>query len=260
VFWHIIRTRFGFENVLSWDGVMTLVPLERVHRPVPRPWLPSIILRPLFSGYLFAYWETSDFNLWHEINETTGVIEILGGESPWPVPAHDIEKWRARMDDDGVVPDLKRTLDEIAAGFSADDTVEFTYASWVAQRGVCLGLDRVTAKVEIACLGRRIAIRVPVTCCVRVDGDDLRDGALGKSRRSRGGISARKVKDLRRRLLDPDYFSGIEVVSFSRDRSSSHDRQAVPERLAGAGDGEDRRPMSRPVEPLVRGEPGSLHG
>lgn len=170
--WHIIRTRFGYEPQLSWDGVTTLCPLERVHRSSRRPWLPSTITRPLFSGYLFASWDSTDFDLWHEITDTKGVLEILGDEQgePWPVQEKDIAIWRDKMDADGVVPDLKQTLDELQAGFNINDLVEFTYGAWVKVQGVCLALDKITAAVNFTCLGRQTAVRVPVTCCVKAAG------------------------------------------------------------------------------------------
>lgn len=81
-------------------------------------------LRPLFTGYLFVAFDTSNGG-WSAINSTYGITRLVSfGEAPQPVPLDLISRLMQRCDEDGklLAPRILKPKDavEISGGPFAD--------------------------------------------------------------------------------------------------------------------------------------------
>lgn len=104
--WYVIHTNPGQENradnnLQAWR-VETFVPLVKGRRQNRFADEPTYIIKPLFTGYIFARFEAR--NLLHKVRFTRGVHSVVGfGNGPVPVDHEIISIIRSRMGVDGLV-------------------------------------------------------------------------------------------------------------------------------------------------------------
>ncbi len=169
-----------------------------------------------YSGYTFARWDHSENkNLWYKVKEmsfwrgfqeTRPIIDIMGGEFPWPVLPGVVEDWLARADADGVVPGLEPQTPRLKLGYGPGDNVRLTYGAFENVPAYCDWLDAAGAHLQIrGLLGRNQGVYVPFVtgALLTLDTDSATSGsglALNRKRGRRGGISSRLAK--RRRLIE----------------------------------------------------------
>jgi transcription antitermination factor NusG len=103
--WYAIQARPGAEAVAESNlramPIETLLPLarRRVHHATRTP---RVVVRPLFSGYLFGRFCVA--TLLRGVSYTRGVIRVVGGRGrPWPVDEAIIADIREHIGSDGCV-------------------------------------------------------------------------------------------------------------------------------------------------------------
>lgn len=150
--------------------------------------------RALFLTYVFAQFVSDDPYVWHTIMNTTDVIEILGGGTPMPVEPGIVEDWMARADDEGLIPDLAKTLADLRRGFKLDDEVRLSRGPYNAITGTVVWINDATQKVgvKISMLGRiGVIIRKTTECELFASAPGLVLSRRGHRRSGRRGHRAR---------------------------------------------------------------------
>lgn len=104
--WYAVQALTGQErSAIAWMqqrfDIETLLPLtrQRKRRLCQNRYVVRWIERPYFPGYFFVH-RPSDFRA---VNDTPGVIRILGADQPLPVQEDFISRLRAAMNGHGVV-------------------------------------------------------------------------------------------------------------------------------------------------------------
>jgi len=103
--WFVVRTKIRSENQaaihLKRQGFEVFLP--QYLRQIRHARKLSMVLRPLFPGYLFVCIDV-DQQRWRSINSTVGVMSLVSSSGvPSPIPDAVVEVLRAREDRDGVV-------------------------------------------------------------------------------------------------------------------------------------------------------------
>jgi transcriptional antiterminator RfaH len=157
--WFAIQTRPNTEAATEAQlhalPVETLLPLARRSvRHATRT--PRIVLRPLFPGYLFAYF-CAAISL-RAVKYSRGVLRVLGSasDSPWPIDDAVISAIRARLGSEGCVELTERP-------FGAGDAVRITdgpLAGWSGVFDCALSdAERVVILIETLQQGRVVIER-----------------------------------------------------------------------------------------------------
>jgi transcription antitermination factor NusG len=156
--WHVIRTTAHREHAvalsLSEQGIRSFCPMQ-ILTTVTRGQFHEQYAA-LFLTYVFAYFTSDDPYRWHEIMNTSGVIEILGGGEPTPVEPGIVESWIARANDKDIIEDLAKTIADLRRGYKVGDEVRLLRGMYTATTGTVAWIDDATDKVgvKISMLGR----------------------------------------------------------------------------------------------------------
>ena len=98
------------QNMKAWD-IDTFSPKLRERRQNPFTGEPFFVVKPLFTGYIFARFELA--SLYHKVRFTRGIHSLVcSGGSPVPVDEEIINIIRSRISKDGLV----RIGDELQPG------------------------------------------------------------------------------------------------------------------------------------------------
>lgn len=165
--WYCLRTRQHYERLVSIRLLPLLgssnvfCPSERTVKIVKHGKKQETVVGA-YSGYTFARWDGIDGGLWHEINNTNDVIEIMGGEYPWPVIPGVVEGWQAKGDEYWVVEGITPPSPRKKLGFAAGDHVRLTYGAFENVSALCDWTDNHGAHLQIkGLLARDQGIYVP---------------------------------------------------------------------------------------------------
>src|ERR1700722_7987308 len=159
-----------------WGAVWTAPQNEQ---PAPRAMValcldsfaPRLLLRsglyPLFHRYVLVFFDPQDPHLWHDIRDTRGVAQIVGGEFPRAVPSFLVDSLRVRVGDDDVISaeGVKEVLNPILAGDEVritDDSTNMTghmaRVVWASDTHVSLNLDIGTILDRITLLRSQVEV------------------------------------------------------------------------------------------------------
>lgn len=145
--WYVAQLKNGRERIaihgLNEQGFESYYPQMQVMRSRNGRWIEAP--EAVFPLYLFLRSEP-DPHRWRSINNTRGVIRLLGNDQPCRVPDCDIEKLQQR-DKAGLLRHSRRRA------IKTGDVVEFRCGSFVGLHGVCQWTKRERIGVLLRILG-----------------------------------------------------------------------------------------------------------
>ena len=155
--WFVVQTQPHCESKakrhLINQGFDAYLPVYR--RRVRHAGRTSIVLRPLFPGYLFVRLDP-DVSRWRSVNGTLGVRQILSdGERPRYLDDRIVDEIKAREDSSGVI-------DLAAATFVRGQAVRVTEGPMVNIEGLFQDVrDENRVVLLVSLLGRKVRLQVP---------------------------------------------------------------------------------------------------
>jgi len=108
---------------------------------------------PVFPCYLFLFAEP-DASAWRSINNTRGVIRLLGNDAPCPVPEREINSLQQR-ERAGLLRHPRRRA--VRSG----DLVEFRHGTFTGLQGICQWTKRERIGVLLQMLGGGTVVTSP---------------------------------------------------------------------------------------------------
>ena len=194
--WHAIRVASGTEFTVT-DIFQSTFDLESWCPRFPASWIIRgrryTKVLPYLHGWLFSRFPADDAYLWHDLHNIRGVLAFLGGATPAPIPDHDMDRLRTRLDE--------RPWDFTPAShpFKSGDQVTFTDGPWTSHIGRIISATPLSPKlaVEIALLGRDITVLCSASWLTLVS-DPASGGQRTRAKRRTKGKRAHKFS-----LLSP---------------------------------------------------------
>ena len=190
--WHVIRTSSNQERAVSTDlkdqDITAFCPMTTVN--VVRRGKSHENYQALFRSYTFGNWESEDPHLWHDVNNTDGVVGIIGGETPVPLASGEIESWQRRAQDRDIIGDLTETVADLRRGYRIGSHVRLQRGQLDAMQGIVVWVDdpSQTVGVRLDLLGRQ-----PVVVRRQRDVEST-STQVPPARRRRGGKRGTKVR------------------------------------------------------------------
>jgi transcription antitermination factor NusG len=206
--WFVLRTRFGRERGIALD-VRDLGPPFRSFCPLYRAkqfrsgrWITRSL--PLWATYCLVDWQPpDDGDAWHRVLGMDGVLGVLGGAKPTPVPEEEVAGWVAEADERGVVSSLDHLLEKFRRGFVRGDKVRIEGLSsngpvgypFDGIEGICEWYDEKGVSVKTSLLGREVSLYVANgTARVLLGGTAVSApvGKLANQKRTHRGVKSRR--------------------------------------------------------------------
>jgi transcription antitermination factor NusG len=145
--WYVVQLKSGRERVaihgLGEQGFTSYYPQMQVTRAYHGSW--REVAEPVFPLYLFLR-SQPDVQLWRSINNTRGVIRLLGNEQPCALPDREVEQLQLR-EKAGLLRHPRRRA------IKAGDMVEFRCGTFVGLTGICQWTRRERIAVLLKILG-----------------------------------------------------------------------------------------------------------
>jgi transcription antitermination factor NusG len=151
---------------------------RRIERWVP--WLGTIVL---------ARWDGDDAAAWHHINDTSGVMAILGGEFPASIRGDEVERMRRWLEGLG-----ERREYQVKAPCKTGDTIQFDYLAFQEWKSRVLEVCDECVLVMVTLLGVDTELYVPFQAITAVESrndDEWRGNASQGRKRPRRRSRAR---------------------------------------------------------------------
>ncbi len=164
--WYIIHTYSGFERKVA-EGLKSrvqayglgdkfgeiLVPTEDVveHRGGKK----ITSTRMFYPGYVLVQMDMND-EVWHMVKNTPRVTGFVGsGQSPTPVPEHEVAEIMQRIQSGGESP-------RVRVRFEKSETVKITDGPFASFSGVVdeVNDERETVKVMVTIFGRQTPVEL----------------------------------------------------------------------------------------------------
>lgn len=162
--WYVVRAKAGFEDRALWhlqnQGFEVYLP--RFRKVVRHARKTSMVMRPLFPGYVFVRLDIGA-QRWRSVDGTSGVISLVRfGELPAPIPAEIVDAIRAREDEAGAVA-------VAPAGLQKGDVVRVREGAFEDYTAI---LDEVCEEKRVFLLfdlmGREVRVSVPMESLAKV--------------------------------------------------------------------------------------------
>lgn len=153
--WYVAQLKNGRERIairgLGDQGFESYYPQMQTTRARNGRWIDAP--EPVFPCYLFLRSEP-DAYAWRSINNTRGVIRLLGNDQPCSLPDREIDKLKLR-EQSGLLRHPRRR--QIRTG----DVVEFRCGTFVGLQGICQWTRRERISVLLQILGGSSVVLAP---------------------------------------------------------------------------------------------------